>query len=304
MPNKRAVVTGGAGFIGSHLVDALLERGYRVEVIDSLRSGKRERVDSRAHIYEIDVCDYAAVAPLVRDVDVVFHLAALPSVPYSIENPEETHAVNVGGTLSMLRAAHAGGVRRFVYAASSSAYGNQERHPLSEELPASPQSPYGLQKHIGELHCRLWSEIFGLPTVSLRFFNVYGPRLDPEGPYALVIGRFLKQRVTGEALTITGDGEQTRDFIHVRDIARALVLAGEAQTVGKGEVINIGAGKDISIKDLAALIGGPTVNIPSRTEPSRSCADTRKARALLGWEPSVSLEEGIGELKKEFGIAP
>lgn len=299
----KAIVTGGAGFIGSHIVDALVLRGDEVHVIDNYAGGRREdRFNAQATYHEVDIRDFAKMAPIMKGADVVFHEAALPRVQYSIEQPVETFSVNVDGTVSVLKAAHEGGVKRVVYAASSSAYGDQETLPLSEDLPAQPKSPYGLQKYIGELACSLWSEVYALPTVSLRYFNVYGPRFDPEGAYALVIGKFLKQRSEGAPLTITGDGTQTRDFTHVSDIVRANLLAAESPNVGKGEVINIGAGRNMNVNDLAALIGGEAVHVAPRLEPHDTRADNRRAKKLLGWEPTVTLEDGIAALKKEMGL--
>lgn len=300
---KKAVVTGGAGFIGSHIVDALIARGDEVHVVDNYAAGRREdRINPKAMYHEVDVRDYEKLAPIVAGAKYVFHEAALPRVQFSIENPELTFSVNVGGTVSVLRAAHEGGVKRFVYAASSSAYGDQATLPLSEDLPAQPKSPYGLQKYVGELSCRLWSEVYGLPTVSLRYFNVYGPKFDPEGAYALVIGKFLKQKKEATPLTITGDGTQTRDFTHVSDVVRANLLAAESPRVGKGEVINIGAGRNVSVNDLAALIDGPSVRVAVRLEPHDTLADNRKAQELLGWEPTIKLEDGIMALKEEMKI--
>lgn len=300
---KKYVVTGGAGFIGSNLIEALVARGDDVHVIDNLSGGKRENVHPGAVFHELDVCDYAAIAPIIAGADTVFHLAALPRVQYSIEHPLETNEANVAGTLAVLTAAKDGGVRRIVYSASSSAYGDQETMPLEETMSAHPLSPYGLQKYIGELYCRVFSEVYGLPTVSLRYFNVYGKNQDPEGAYALVIGKFLKQRRDGVPITITGDGEQTRDFTHVRDVVRANILASESPKVGKGEVMNIGAGRNCSVNKLAELIGGPSVHVESRLEPKHTLADTTRAKGLLGWEPEVKLEDGIQELLTEWGIS-
>ncbi len=301
---EKVIVTGGAGFIGSNLVDALLEKGYEVHVIDNYAGGKRDdRINPKATYHEADIRDFGTIAPVIRGAKYVFHEAALPRVQFSIENPELTFSVNVDGFISVLRAAHEGGVSRLVYAASSSAYGDQAVLPLSEDLPAMPKSPYGLQKYIGELSGKLWSDVYGLSTVSLRYFNVYGPKFDPNGAYALVIGKFLKQKKEGTPLTITGDGTQTRDFTHVSDIVRANMLAAESQNVGKGETINIGAGRNVSVNDLAALIGGPSVHVEPRLEPHDTRADNRKAKELLGWEPTVKLEEGIDELKKLMGVA-
>ena len=202
----------------------------------------------------------------------------------------------------MLKAAQDASIKRVVYSASSSAYGAQAVMPLTEDMPASPKSPYGLQKYIGELYCRIFSEMYGLPTVALRYFNVYGPGADPEGAYALVIAKFLKLRALGKPMPITGDGMQTRDFTHVYDVVRANILAAHSPKVGKGEVINIGAGQNASVARVAELIGGPVEHIPARLEPHDTRADNSRAKELLGWEPTVSLEEGIAELKKEFGL--
>lgn len=299
---KKAVVTGGAGFVGSHVVDALIKEGFAVSVIDDLSGGKRENVHKDATLHVVDVRDSKAIVPIIAGSEFVFHLAALPRVQYSIEYPEETNSVNVGGTLAVLKASKDAGVKRVVYAASSSAYGNQETLPLSEDVPPQPLSPYALQKYVGELYCRVFSEVYGLSTVSLRFFNVYGSRLDPEGAYALVIGKFLKQKKDGVPLTITGDGQQTRDFTHVQDIVRGMILAARSEHVGKGEVINLGRGQEVSVNALAELIGGTTVHIEPRLEPRHTRADITRAKELLGWEPEVSLEEGVAELKKLFGV--
>ena len=300
--NKKVVITGGAGFIGSHLAVALLAEGYFVKVVDNLSGGKYGKVPKDAEFFEQDVNDTTALAKIMTDVEFVFHLVALPRVQYSIEHPVETNRANVDGTVSVLKAAWDAGVKRVVYSASSSAYGNQKRMPLTEDMSANPKSPYGLQKYIGELYCRLWSEIYNLPTVSLRYFNVYGPGASAEGAYALVIAKFLKQRTLGEPMTITGDGMQTRDFTHIRDVVRANILAARSQNVGKGEVINIGAGHNVSVSRVTELIGGPVEYVAARLEPHDTLADNSLAKELLGWEPSVSLEDGIAELKKESGL--
>lgn len=302
MTKKTAIVTGGAGFIGSHLVAVLLAEGYSVKVVDNLLGGKREKVAEGALFFEQDVNDTAELAKVMTDADFVFHLAALPRVQYSIERPIETNRANVDGTVSVLKAAQEAGVARVIYSASSSAYGGQPVMPLTEDMPANPQSPYGLQKYIGELYCRLFSEVYSLQTVSLRYFNVYGSGASAAGAYALVIAKFLQQRALGEPMTITGDGMQTRDFTHVRDVVRANMLAAQSGRVGKGEVINIGAGQNASIARVAELIGGPIEYVPARLEPHDTLADNALAKKLLDWEPNVSLEDGIAELKKEFGL--
>ncbi len=298
---NKAVIIGGAGFIGSHLANLLIKEGFIVEVIDNLSGGKRENVNSKAVLHEADIRDLEAIKPIIKDARYVFHLAALPRVQFSIEHPAETNEVNVTGTLNVLIAAKEGGAERVIYSASSSAYGDQPKLPLVETMLAQPKSPYGLHKYIGELYMRLWREVYGLSTVSLRYFNVYGPGMDPEGAYALAVGKFFKLRSEGKPLTITGDGTQTRDFTHVRDVVRANLLAATSAKVGKGEVINIGAGRNHSINELAKLIGGPVVHVAPRLEPHDTLADNSLAKKLLGWKPEVSLEEGIEELKDLSG---
>lgn len=302
---KKVVVTGGAGFIGSSLARDLKACGHEVHIIDSLVGGKRENVPEGAIFHEIDICDEVSIKNLfekVGNIHAVFHLAALPRVQYSIKDPIKTNHTNVSGTLNLLKASVEAKVRKFIYSASSSAYGDQNVTLLHEGLPPNPKSPYGLQKHIGELYSKLWSEVYGLPTTSLRYFNVYGPGLNPEGEYALVIGKFLKQRQEGKTLTITGDGTQTRNFTHVSDVVRANILAMESENVGRGEVINIGSSVPVSINELAKIIGGPIEYIPPRLEPKHNMADNSLAKKLLSWEPTVSLEEGLFELKKIFNL--
>lgn len=281
--SKKVVVTGGAGFIGSHLVQALKQGGYEVLVVDLKIGG--------------DIRNTEALTKTFAGAEYVFHLAALPRVQYSIEHPEETSQTNIEGTLSVLVAAHSAGVKKVIYSASSSAYGNQAVMPLVETMQAHPISPYGLQKYVGELYCRMFSEVYALPTVCLRYFNVYGPGASSDGAYALVIAKFFKQRQEGTPMTITGDGTQTRDYTHVRDVVRANLLAAES-AVGNGEVINIGAGNNASINKIAELIGGPGIHIEPRLEPHDTLADNSLAKKLLGWTPQVTLEEGIAELKQ------
>lgn len=296
----KVVVTGGAGFIGSHLTDALVQKNFEVHVVDNLSTGKRENLNPRARFHQIDIRDAARLKKVFKGAKFVFHLAALARVQPSIKDPIMTNEVNTSGTLTVLFAAKEAGVKRVVYSASSSAYGGQKKFPLKENFPANPLSPYGLQKHIGELYCRLFSQIYGLETVSLRYFNVYGPRAATEGAYTLVIGRFLKQRQQGEPMTIVPDGNQSRDFTHVYDVARANILAMKSAKVGQGEVVNIGGGHDHSVNKVARLIGGPTVFVEPRLEPRRTLADISLAKKLLGWQPRVKLEKGIEELKKIY----
>jgi UDP-glucose 4-epimerase len=271
-----------------------------VSVIDSLIAGKREQVPAGVPLHVVDIRDAEALPPLLEGADLVFHLAALPRVEYSIQHPRETHEVNVTGTVNVLAAV--GKRTRVVLASSAAVYGNADVPVLSEDLPASPVSPYGLHKYVSERYLTLASKLYDTETVSLRFFNVYGPRLDPEGPYALVVGKFLKLRKEGKPLTITGDGKQTRDFIHTQDIVSALMKAGESSRVGKGEIINIGTGHGTSVNELADAFGGPREYIPARLEPKNSCAEVSRAKDLLGFTASVSLRDGIDQLKKEWNI--
>ena len=284
---EKVIVTGGEGFIGTHVVEALRGEGYEVVVAD-IKSGN-------------DVRDTQKMAGLFSGAKYVFHMAALPRVPFSIEHPQETNDTNVSGTLSVLWAAREAKVNKVIFSSSSSVYGDVEIMPLIETIMPKPKSPYALQKYIGERYCQLFSEIYGVPTVCLRYFNVYGPGSDPNGAYALVIGKFLQMRAEGKTLTITGDGTVTRDYTHVRDVVRANILAA-CSGVGKGEAINIGAGHNASVNEIARLIGGPIEYIPARLEPHDTLADNSLAKKLLGWEPRVVLEEGIAELKKLSGL--
>ncbi|HEY4513819.1 MAG TPA: SDR family NAD(P)-dependent oxidoreductase [Candidatus Paceibacterota bacterium] len=300
---QKAVVTGGAGFIGSHIVDALVKQNFEVHVVDNFTAGKNdERINKNANYHELDIRDTDKIEEVFQGADVVFHTAALPRVPYSVEHPVETTDVNVKGTVSVLTAAARAKVRRVVYSSSGSSYGEQQTLPLSESMVASPVNPYGLQKYVGELFAKVWAETYGIQTVSLRYFNVYGPKLDPTGPYALAVGAFLLARKNGKPMTIFGDGTVTRDYTHVNDVVRANLLAADSVNVGKGEVINIGAGRNVTIKFLADLVGGEIVYAPPRIEAHDSLADNRRAKELLGWEPTIKLEDGIAALKKEFGI--
>lgn len=303
----KVVVTGGAGFIGANLVDSLLEKGYEVHVVDNYVGGKREdRINPKATYHEIDVRKTEEIQPIFEGADVVFHTAAIPRVPYSVEHPVETTDQNITGTVSVLTAAAQAKVRRVVYSSSGSSYGDQTVLPLVETMIANPVNPYGLQKYVGELFCNIWPSIYGLETVSLRYFNVYGPKLDPTGPYALAVGAFLLAKKEGRPLTIFGDGTITRDYTNVKDVVNANILAATSDKVGKGEVVNVGAGRNVTIQYLAELINGSKEGIvyaAPRVESHDSKADNRKAKELLGWEPTIALEDGIAELKKIMGIA-
>lgn len=300
--NKKAVVTGGAGFIGSHIVEALIKEGADVHIIDNLSGGKIEKVHPEATFHKKDIRNFEEIAPIFEGAHYVFHLAALPRVQESIDQPLETFAVNMNGTLNVLEASRKAKVARVVYSASSAAYGDQTVMPLVETMPVNPKSPYGLHKYEGELWCRLYSEVYGLSTIALRYFNVYGPGIDPSGSYPLVIAVFLKLASEGKPLTFTGDGRQTRDFTHVRDVVQANLKAAVTQKAGNGEVMNIGTGSNVSMLEVAKLVGGEIKFIPARLEPKDTLADNSRARNLLDWNPTVSFKEGIAELKKIWNI--
>jgi UDP-glucose 4-epimerase len=302
----KVAVTGGAGFIGSNLVDSLVERGHDVIVIDNLATGKRGYLNPHAPLFEIDVAtDSEGLTSALHGREVVFHTVALPRIARSIEDPLGTHATNVTGTLRVLKAAHDAGVRRVVYSSSSSVYGDQPVLPLTEDMPPNPLNPYACQKYMGEVYARNFQRTFGLETVVLRYFNVYGPRQVMEGLYKLVIGIFMEQRQLGKPLTIHGDGEQTRDFTWVGDVVRANALAGESDAVGRGEVINVGSGRETSVNRIAELIGGPVVHVEPRGFDERfKRAGIERARTLLGWSPQMDLEDGVRLLLEANQSAP
>lgn len=293
---EKVIVTGGAGFIGSHIVDELISRGYEVHIVDDMSAGKPENVNPKAILHKLDSREGESLHSIFAGATYVFHEAACPRVQYSIEHPYITNDINVNGLLSVLEACRLNGVKRLIFASSSSIYGEPEILPTGEDMPINPMSPYATHKYIGEVYLKLYSKIYNLETVCLRYFNVYGPRFDPEGAYPLVIGFFLKRMKEGKSLTITGDGSQTRDFVHVRDVALANLLAMKSDKVGNGEVINIGGGKRYTINYIANLIGGNIEYISPRLEPHDTEADISKAKELLDWQPTVTLEEGIREL--------
>jgi len=310
------LVTGGGGFIGSHLTDALLERGLAVRVLDNFLTGNRKNLNPSAELVEADIREPAAIEPAFAGVDCVFHTAALPRVGLSIERPVETHLVNVVGTLNVLMAARAAGVRRVVYSGSSSVYGEQageqsEEQPgeqprlaLRETMTPNPLSPYALQKLMAEEYVRMFHRLYGLGALSLRYFSVYGPRMDLEGAYATVIGAFLRARREGRPLQIRGDGEQRRDFTHVRDVVRANLAAMDC-ALQDGSAINVGRGDALSVNRIAELIGGPRVNVAPRPgEPRDTLADLARCRAILGWSPEVATEEGVRDLMRLHGLPP
>ena len=237
------------------------------------------------------------ILPLFKGIDYVFHLAARSGVIFSVENPIESHRINVDGTLNVLYSSYKNKVKRLIFASSAAVYGDIKKLPLKENITPNPVSPYGLHKLIGEYYCKLFSNLYNLETVCLRYFNVYGQRMDPNGPYALVIGKFLKLRKENKPLTIYGDGKQTRDFIYFDDVVKANILAMKSKKVGRGEVINICSGKNYSINYIAKLIGGKKVYLPKRKgEIKHTLGENSLAKKLLGWKPEISFEEGIKKL--------
>jgi UDP-glucose 4-epimerase len=293
----KTLVTGGAGFIGSHLVDRLLADGHTVAVADSFATGRPENLSAhsgnpRLAIHRADVADADTVRPLAAGMDWVFHLAALADIVPSIERPLDYYRANVTGTVAVLEAARAAGVRRLVYAASSSCYGIPDAYPTPETAPPRPQYPYALTKWLGEQCALHWEQVYKLPVVSLRLFNVYGPRSRTSGTYGAVFGVFLAQKLAGKPFTVVGDGTQTRDFTYVTDVADAFVRAAASDVCG--EVFNVGTGAPQSVNRLVELLGGPVAHIPKRPgEPDRTQADAAKIRGRLGWAPRVPFEEGV-----------
>ncbi len=301
----RYLITGGAGFIGSHLAEALLRDGHSVRVFDNLSTGKRERVPSGAEFVLGDFTKLNEIRSVCEGMDGVFHVGALPRIPFSIDHPIESAEANIFGTLNVLVAARDAGVKRVVYSASSSAYGAQTELPLRPDMPANPLNPYALQKYVGEKQCEMFSRFYGLETVSLRYFNIYGPRMADEGAYVTVISIFKRQKQAGEPLTIHGDGEQTRDFTHVFDAVRANIAAMSSPKVGNAEVLNVGAGEQHSINKIARFFGGQVVYHEGRKGEARHTrADISLTQSLLDWEPQIKFDDGLRQLLKEEGIDP
>jgi UDP-glucose 4-epimerase len=296
----KILVTGGAGFIGSNLVDELIKQGHEVTILDDFSTGLRENVNPQAKVFEANIRNLEAIKPAFVDMDYIFHAAALPRVQLSIEDPLTTNDININGTLNVLIASRDAKVKKLIYSASSSAYGNQDQLPLVETMLPMPISPYAVQKYVGEHYVRNFSVLYGLPTVSLRYFNVYGPRLALSGGYVTVISVFLQARRDGKKLTITGDGTQTRDFTYVGDIVRANIMAMQSDKVCKGEVMNIGGGHNDSVNDIADKIGGEKDYIAPRVEPHDTLADTFLAKELIGWQPQTDIDAGLAATIKWF----
>src|SRR5215469_12991820 len=292
------LVTGGGGFIGSHLVDRLLAGGRRVRVLDSFVVGRRSNLrqhqgNAALEIIEADICDNDAVMTACAGVERVFHLAARADIVPSIQQPEAYFRANVDGTFAVLEAARTQGVRRLVYVASSSCYGIPDVYPTPETAPTDPRYPYALTKYLGEQLVLHWARVYGLPAVSLRFFNVYGPRARTSGTYGAVFGVFLAQLRSGKPLTVVGDGTQTRDFTFVRDAVDALLVAADRGRTG--EAYNVGTGEPVSVNELVRLLGATaTVHIAKRPgEPDCTSADIAKIRGELGWKRRVGFADGV-----------
>lgn len=296
----KALITGGAGFIGSHLVELLMAKGHEVVVVDNLTSGRTDNLKSIAshpgfRFVNADIRDLSSLKSAFENVDWVFHLAGLADIVPSIEMPAQYFSTNVAGTFNVLECARDAGVKRFLYAASSSSYGIPDEYPTSESSPIKPQYPYALTKYMGEELVLHWSQVYKLPAISLRLFNVYGTRSRTTGAYGAVFGVFLAQKLNGRPYTVVGDGTQTRDFTYVTDVAKAFLCAAESQV--SGEAMNVGSGDHFNVNRLVELLGGKVEYIPKRPgEPDCTFADVRKINRLLGWKAEVSFEDGVGKM--------
>lgn len=295
------LVTGGLGFIGSNLVDRLVEDGHEVIVFDNLSTGKKEYRNPRATYHYYDINNAYMMQELSKGVDTIFHVAAWARVQRSLDDPIGTNKANVDGTLTVLNTARINKIKRVVYSSSSSVYGNQDSPEMIETMTPNPLHPYGLQKLFGEMYCNLYSKLFGVETVCLRYFNVYGKRQITEGDYALVIGKFLRQKAEGKRMTIYGDGTQTRAYTHVSDVVRANIMASKIQmgTNFNTTTLNIGTAVETSVNDIVRLLDGVAEylkNPRGSFEEQRKSANFSKAKELMGWEPRTTIEEGINQL--------
>src|SRR5205809_2140312 len=295
---KLAVVTGGAGFIGSHMVDRLLDEGFRVHIIDNLVGGRLENLahrndDANLVVETRDILDLAPDDKLFAGADYVFHFAGIGDIVPSIDRPVDYLSTNVMGTIQVLEAARHAKIRKLVYAASSSCYGLAEEIPTTERAPTRPEYPYALSKYMGEEAVLHWGRVYRLPVNSIRIFNAYGTRSKTSGAYGAVFGAFLAQKLAGSPFTVVGDGTQRRDYLYVADAATAFFLAATTDRVN--EVFNLGAGNPQTVNRLIELLGGEVVHLPKRPgEPDCTWADISKIRRDLGWEPRVSFEQGVG----------
>jgi len=295
----KSLVTGGAGFIGSNLVDYLMRKGHKVIVLDNFSTGRRSNLlhhkKKNVKIIKIDISENKRLGKYFKGVSYVFHLAGLADIVPSITNPIRYFQTNVKGTLNVLEASKKARIKKLIYAASASCYGIPKKYPTDENSKIDPQYPYALSKLLGEQLVIHWAKVYKMPNVSLRFFNAYGPRSRTSGAYGAVFGVFLAQKFAKKPLTIVGDGKQTRDFVHVKDLVSAILKAASSKKIG--EIYNVAGGKEISVNILAKLIGGQKVNIPKRPgEPNRSLADISKIRRDLNWKPKIKIEDGIKDL--------
>lgn len=296
----KCLVTGGAGFIGSHLVDGLLEKGYAVTVMDNFSTGRPENLVHRKNNKNLrqikaDISEIDKIIPYFKDIEIVFHLAALADIVPSITNPLGYYKANVSGTLAVAEASRLARVKKLIYSASSSCYGIAQVYPTPETADISPQYPYALTKYLGEQIVLHWAKVYKMPAISLRLFNVYGPRSRTSGTYGAVFGVFLTQKLNHRPFTVVGDGSQKRDFIYVTDVIDAFIKASESNLTY--EVMNVGSGNCYSINYLVEILGGEVVYIPKRPgEPDCTWADIAKVKSRLGWEPKISFEEGVRTL--------
>ena len=298
----KAIVTGGAGFIGSHLVDTLLNKNIDIIVLDNFSTGRPENLDHVREQIKLVECDLSVKEDWIQhfdNADWVFHLAALADIVPSIQQPEAYFRANVDGTFNVLQAAKAAEVKRFIYIASSSCYGIPDKYPTPENAEIRPQYPYALAKRMGEELVMHWAQVYNFPALSLRFFNVYGPRSRTSGTYGAVFGVFLGQKLAGKPYTVVGDGKQTRDFTYVSDIAQAILVSAKSDRVG--QIYNVGSGATVSVNRLVELLVGEKVHIPKRPgEPDSTFADISKIQSELGWEPQVPIEDGVAEILKHI----
>lgn len=303
--NSRVIVTGGAGFIGSNLTDFLINKGFKVYVFDNLSSGRKEFVNPKANFIRVDVANIKKVTELVDKIkpNAIHHVAALPRILRSVDDPIGTHKANVAATLSMLEAARLSGVNKFIFSSSSSIYGLQKVAKMNEKMIPNPISQYALQKLMAETYCTFYAKKFGFSVASLRYFNVYGRRQPDSGEYSLVIGKFIKSVVEGKKLSVYGDGKQTRDYTYIDDVVAANYKA--MKTIlpkGKNTILNIGFGKEVSVNDLVRIIGGKPVyinpNPRGEYEERRKYSDSRLAQKTISWKPKVDINKGISLLRK------
>lgn len=301
---NRALVTGAAGFIGSHLVERLINESHKVVALDNLSTGRLENLNSLdgnpdLSFFKVDISNLDDIIGYFKDIDWVFHLAALADIVPSIVNPMEYYRSNVTGTFSVVEAARLSGVKKLIFAASSSCYGTPDIYPTTETSEIRPQYPYALTKYLGEQIILHWGQVYKLPVVSLRLFNVYGPRSRTSGTYGAVFGVFLAQKLNHKPFTVVGDGNQKRDFIYVSDVVETFIKAAYSN-IDLG-VFNVGSGNPQSVNRLVSLLGGEKVHVPKRPgEPDCTWADISKIRSMLGWEAKVSFEEGVEKMLDEI----